>query len=79
MRHLLFRDYLRAHPETAAEYERLKRELVHIHRSNGQQYVAGKTAFVDSVIARAEQALCRSAEPCRYSTGETRSGREPGQ
>jgi hypothetical protein len=45
VRHLLFRDYLPAHPEVASEYERLKREMAQSHGANGERYVAGKTAL----------------------------------
>jgi len=55
VRQLLFRDYLRVHPETAAEYERVKRELAVTHGANGQSYVAGKTAFVEAVLERARR------------------------
>jgi GrpB-like predicted nucleotidyltransferase (UPF0157 family) len=50
--HLDFRDELRAHPEAAGEYERLKLDLAREHGSNGARYVEGKTAFVESVLAR---------------------------
>ena len=56
VRHLLFRDYLPAHPEVASEYERLKRDLAQSHGANGQRYVAGKTAFVDAVVGCARRA-----------------------
>ena len=60
VRHLLFRDYLRAHPETAAEYERVKREMIQTHGADGKGYVDGKTAFVEAVVERARRA---SADP----------------
>jgi GrpB-like predicted nucleotidyltransferase (UPF0157 family) len=56
VRHLLFKDYLRAHPEVASEYERLKRDLAQSHGANGQRYVAGKTDFVDAIVACARRA-----------------------
>jgi GrpB-like predicted nucleotidyltransferase (UPF0157 family) len=46
---LLFRDYLRAHPETAADYERLKRELAKTCGADREGYTNAKTAFVRSV------------------------------
>lgn len=61
--HLLFRDYLRVHPDTAAAYARLKRELAAgfnanlTPESNGNHgYTDRKTDFVESVKeqARAE-------------------------
>lgn len=62
--HLLFRDYLRTHPDTAAAYARLKRELAaefnaHLTpESNGNLgYTGRKTDFVEAVkaLARAER------------------------
>ena len=47
-RHLLFRDYLRAHPDVAAEYEALKRRLV--KEVPRQDYPDAKTEFVEGVI-----------------------------
>ena len=55
--HLLFRDYLRAHPEAAREYERLKRELAARHGAERGSYTDGKRDFVASTVekARAEK------------------------
>lgn len=53
LRHLAFRDWLRAHPEDAADYVELKRRLAAAHPRDIMSYVAGKTAFVTSVEARA--------------------------
>jgi GrpB-like predicted nucleotidyltransferase (UPF0157 family) len=49
---LAFRDWLRAHPEDAAEYERLKRRLA---GSAGDRvtYTRSKSEFVERVTARA--------------------------
>jgi len=49
---LLFRDYLRSHPAVAAEYARLKCEIVR-RIETYQQYMPAKAAFIESVIARA--------------------------
>lgn len=51
--HLLFRDYLRAHPETAREYAALKRALADSHRDDRDAYQDAKGAFVDAVTRRA--------------------------
>jgi GrpB-like predicted nucleotidyltransferase (UPF0157 family) len=51
-RHLTFRDNLRADPETLAEYQALKRELAAKHPLEREEYVEGKTAFVEAVVAR---------------------------
>lgn len=47
---LAFRDYLRAHPETAREYERLKYELAERHRTDREAYTEAKTDFVTNVL-----------------------------
>lgn len=51
--HLLFRDYLRAHPEVAREYADLKRRLAREHRDDRDAYQAAKAPFIDAVTARA--------------------------
>ena len=48
---LLFRDYLRTHPETAKQYEALKRDLASKHRHERQTYQDAKTHFVHAVEA----------------------------
>jgi GrpB-like predicted nucleotidyltransferase (UPF0157 family) len=53
LRHLAVRDFLRAHPEEAARYERLKRELVRRHPQDRLSYVAGKDAYMVELEARA--------------------------
>jgi GrpB-like predicted nucleotidyltransferase (UPF0157 family) len=45
-RHLAFRDYMRAHPAAAAEYDALKRRLADAHRGDKAAYSLGKDAFV---------------------------------
>jgi GrpB-like predicted nucleotidyltransferase (UPF0157 family) len=52
-RHLRFRDWLRAHPETAAEYGALKLRLAELHRYDRDSYIEGKTALVEAVLAAA--------------------------
>jgi GrpB-like predicted nucleotidyltransferase (UPF0157 family) len=49
---IAFRDALRAHPETAAEYEALKLRLAERYRDDREAYTEGKTAFVEAVMAR---------------------------
>ena len=43
---ILFRDYLRAHPEAALEYESLKISLAEKYRNNRDAYTEGKTKFI---------------------------------
>jgi len=54
-RHLAFRDYLRAHPAAAAEYDRLKRELAQRYRNDREAYTNAKTGFIRSIEARAQR------------------------
>jgi GrpB-like predicted nucleotidyltransferase (UPF0157 family) len=51
--HLAFRDHLRAHPEDAAAYERLKRELAERFRSERERYTDAKGDFIAAVLAKA--------------------------
>ena len=51
-KHLLFRDYLRMHPETAREYARLKHELARRFRHDREAYTEAKTSFVETVVSR---------------------------
>lgn len=46
---LRFRDWLREHPEDAARYQRVKRDLAVIHAGDPDydDYTRGKTAFLD--------------------------------
>ncbi len=55
-RHLLFRDYLRTHPDTARAYERLKRELAVRFGSDRAAYTDAKTAFIRAVEEQARAA-----------------------
>lgn len=54
---LLFRDYLIAHPETAIEYEALKRQLAAHYRHDRVRYTEAKTAFVAAVTERGRSRL----------------------
>jgi GrpB-like predicted nucleotidyltransferase (UPF0157 family) len=51
--HLLFRDYLRAHPEARAAYARLKREFAERYRDDRLAYNEGKTGFILDVLDEA--------------------------
>ncbi len=54
-RHLLFRDYLRAHTDERTAYERLKRDLAAKFGDDRQAYAAAKTPFCERIdrLARA--------------------------
>ncbi|MFN9537696.1 MAG: GrpB family protein [Planctomycetota bacterium] len=45
-RHLAFRDYLRAHPDVAAEYSLLKQQLAASCQHQIELYMAGKDPFI---------------------------------
>ncbi|WP_308636395.1 GrpB family protein [Paenibacillus silvisoli] len=47
-RHLIFRDYLLAHPEEAARYSRFKEELAHRYEHTSE-YSPAKKAFVSDM------------------------------
>ena len=49
-RHLAFRDFLRSHPATTAQYEQLKRELMQQHPRDREAYSTGKREFVEHVL-----------------------------
>jgi GrpB-like predicted nucleotidyltransferase (UPF0157 family) len=53
-RPLLFRDYLRAHPDEAKEYLDLKLRLAKQHHSDREAYTGAKDAFVEAIIRRAK-------------------------
>jgi GrpB-like predicted nucleotidyltransferase (UPF0157 family) len=53
--HLLFRDYLRDHPQAAEEYGKLKRGLANRFRLDRDAYRAGKLPFIDTVVAAARR------------------------
>lgn len=50
---LLFRDYLRAHPEEAVQYAQTKRQLARLHRDDGHGYTDAKGPYIWDIIRRA--------------------------
>jgi GrpB-like predicted nucleotidyltransferase (UPF0157 family) len=53
--HLLFRDYLRTHPQAAEEFGKLKRGLANRFRFDRDAYRAGKVPFIDTVVDAARR------------------------
>ena len=47
---LIFRDYLRAHPDVAKEYEQLKFKLAEKHLYDREKYTDEKLNFVNTVL-----------------------------
>jgi GrpB-like predicted nucleotidyltransferase (UPF0157 family) len=52
---LLFRDYLRAHPDAAAEYAAVKRRLAARFRGDRHGYTEAKVPFMWQVIRQADE------------------------
>ncbi len=50
---LRFRDHLRSHPDDAARYESVKRELAARHPTDRDAYTSGKEQFVRDVLRKA--------------------------
>jgi GrpB-like predicted nucleotidyltransferase (UPF0157 family) len=56
LRHLAFRDRLRADPELAKAYFELKLRLASEHAGNRSAYTEAKSPFIESVLAEADGA-----------------------
>jgi GrpB-like predicted nucleotidyltransferase (UPF0157 family) len=52
-RQLLFRDWLRSHPEDAQEYHELKQRLAAQFGNDREGYTEAKGPFIESIVARA--------------------------
>lgn len=50
---ILFRDFLRAHPDHAARYEQLKTRLLETHADDRAAYTSGKSAFINAILDQA--------------------------
>ena len=53
LRHIAVRDFLRSHPDEAARYATLKREVVARHPQDRLAYIDGKDAYVTALERRA--------------------------
>jgi GrpB-like predicted nucleotidyltransferase (UPF0157 family) len=60
-RHLAVRDFLRAHPDEAAEYEALKRRLAAAHPEDRLAYIEGKDPFMATLEAQALSSFSNSS------------------
>jgi len=47
---ILFRDWLRTHPQAASDYAALKRKLAAEANGDWSFYTGGKTDFVDGIV-----------------------------
>jgi len=59
-RHLLFRDYLNAHPEEAKAYSDLKESLAAKYRTDPEGYTEAKSDFISEIDRKARDWLSRS-------------------
>ncbi len=55
LRYVAFREYLRTHPETIADYEQLKKELAEKFRDDREAYTEAKTEFIKSIEIKAQR------------------------
>ncbi len=51
--HIALRDHLRAHPESAREYERIKREMARRYPHDIDSYIEGKSGFIRNILDNA--------------------------
>lgn len=56
-RHILFRDYLRTHPEEVQAYSTLKQRLAHQFRHDRDAYSKAKSEFVTMILQCAAQGI----------------------
>ncbi len=52
--YIMFRDYMNSHPDKAAEYEKLKKQLVSSFPDNRKPYTEGKAGFIEKIIIEAQ-------------------------
>ena len=50
---IIFRDFLRNHPDVAARYEQLKARLLAAHANDRAAYTLGKSAFINQILDQA--------------------------
>ena len=53
--YITFRDYMNFHPEKAAEYEKLKKQLASSFPDNRRAYTKGKAGFIEKIITEARE------------------------
>lgn len=55
LKHIIFRDWLRSHPEDSGRYYELKQDLAKRYNSNVIVYANGKTDFIRSIVEKAKE------------------------
>jgi GrpB-like predicted nucleotidyltransferase (UPF0157 family) len=63
-RHILFRDYLRAHPQAARQYAQVKRRLAAQFGSDREGYTEAKSGFIQDIEERARREVAAGLQPC---------------
>lgn len=53
-RQILFRDYLRKHPDARDEYAGIKAEMLLKDPTGGDEYISGKSEFIQRILKLAE-------------------------
>ncbi len=61
-RQIRFRDYLRAHPDSAREYSTLKYSLAERFRNDRVAYTEAKTEFIEGVLRRTNSSIHMSVK-----------------
>ncbi len=56
-KHILFRDYLRKHPQDAQEYSKLKQTLLKKYELDREKYTESKSDFIRRILEKARQDL----------------------
>jgi GrpB-like predicted nucleotidyltransferase (UPF0157 family) len=54
-KHILFRDYLRKHPQEAQKYSKLKQVLLKKYELDREKYTTGKSEFIEEIIKKAKE------------------------
>jgi len=56
-RQILFRDYLRNHPDFRDEYQKLKEKLLRDDLTGKDSYISGKSEFINNVLILARKKI----------------------
>lgn len=56
-KHIIFRNYLRKHPQEAQEYSKLKQDLLKKYELDREKYTESKSNFVERILKKAKQDL----------------------
>lgn len=51
--YIMFRDYMNSHPDKAAEYEKLKKQLASSFPDDRRTYTEGKAEYIEKIITEA--------------------------